>query len=318
MPPGDTLYLDTAKTVPLKQVKDPAGVISYQLFSHTKDDASDIGYFIFPVLMLGLFIIYKIYHIFFEGRFENLFLSRREKNEFEEKRLQYDNWLAAHNPYYQSLPIQLKERFLRRTVMFAGEKTFRFHGMKGEEYMKALVSGAAVQLTFGFLNYRLSYFPVINIIRKEYRIPGSDQTFEGHVTSRSINISWNNFLDDYTDYTDSQNVGLHEMAHAISFDVFHGNGENNSASLNRRFQEYVKEAAPVFKNLRRGECDTLDYYAATNVEEFWAVAVETFFETPEDFRNSTPDLYDALCELLNQDPLRPEKIVNKKLAGVAG
>ena len=44
-------------------------------------------------------------------------------------------------------------------------------------------------------------------------------------------------------------------------------------------------------------------YAATNYHEFWAVAVEIFFESPGQFRHELPDLYEAMATVLNQDPL---------------
>ena len=43
-------------------------------------------------------------------------------------------------------------------------------------------------------------------------------------------------------------------------------------------------------------------YACTNVHEFFSVAIENFFERPEAFRATLPDLYSILVRLLNQDP----------------
>ncbi len=40
-----------------------------------------------------------------------------------------------------------------------------------------------------------------------------------------------------------------------------------------------------------------------NYHEFWAVAVETFFENPVGFKHQLPDLYAAIARLLNQDTL---------------
>jgi len=49
----------------------------------------------------------------------------------------------------------------------------------------------------------------------------------------------------------------------------------------------------------------LGSYAATNYQEFWAVCVENFFERPSTFKIQLPELYDAICKLLNQDMLKP-------------
>lgn len=44
-------------------------------------------------------------------------------------------------------------------------------------------------------------------------------------------------------------------------------------------------------------------YAATNDHEFFAVAVENFFERPQAFFEHHPRMYGLLATLLNQDPL---------------
>lgn len=45
-------------------------------------------------------------------------------------------------------------------------------------------------------------------------------------------------------------------------------------------------------------------------QEFPAVCAETFFERPVSFKKQIPDLYLALCSLLNQDPLTPAKLLS--------
>jgi Mlc titration factor MtfA (ptsG expression regulator) len=189
--------------------------------------------------------------------------------------------------------------------------------MKAEEYIPVVISGAAVQLTFGLRNFLIEYFTVFNIIKKEYKVPGHDKIFEGHVRNHSINLSWSNFLEGYEDYSDAENVGLHELAHAVSFDFLYGYQENRNAAINSRFKEYIQQAGPVFKDLRQGKNDVFDDYGRLNLEEFWAVSVETFFENPETFREKMPGLYESICDLLNQDPLLPDKIINKNMAGLA-
>jgi MtfA peptidase len=42
-----------------------------------------------------------------------------------------------------------------------------------------------------------------------------------------------------------------------------------------------------------------------NEHEFFAVAVENFFERPQEFKNAIPELYAILIKLLNQDPSVP-------------
>jgi len=232
----------------------------------------------------------------------------------DEKGIQYDAWLRKYNPYYNSLTATQKQAFMKRTVEFMQAKEFRFHAMVEEEYMPVLISAAAVQLTFGLRNYLLDYFPVIHIVRKEYTLNIDKETYYGHVSRNGIYISWNHFMEGYQDYKDSVNVGLHEMAHAIAYDMFLGNQDYHDSLLKDRLQEFRREGIPVFRAMRKSASHILDEYAATNFDEFWAVCVETFFENTEELRDSMPDLFQTICEVLNQNPLSSEKIINQELA----
>lgn len=227
----------------------------------------------------------------------------------------YDECLRKYNPYYASLPGELKERFLSRTISFMWQKEFRFHAMEEEGHIPLLISGAAVQMTFGLKNYLLDYFPVIHVIKKEYVLDMDKETYYGHVSHTGIYISWNHFVQGYKDYTDSVNVGLHEMAHAVSFDVFLGQCDHHDYAFRSRLEEFAEEGKPVFRAMRSGMSHLLDDYGATNFDEFWAVCVETFFENPVEFKAHMPDLYISVAELLNQDPLLSVKIIDPELAG---
>ncbi len=46
----------------------------------------------------------------------------------------------------------------------------------------------------------------------------------------------------------------------------------------------------------------LDPYGATGHEEFFAVAVEVFFERPEALQAEVPEVYQQLAELFRLDP----------------
>jgi len=54
--------------------------------------------------------------------------------------------------------------------------------------------------------------------------------------------------------------------------------------------------------IKAGKPSLLRAYAATNQEEFFAVAVEYFFERSIEFREQLPELYSVMSGLLDQDP----------------
>lgn len=227
----------------------------------------------------------------------------------QDRLVQMDSWLSKYNPYYHSLSPKLKELFLQRTLNYMGSKTWRFHSMKPEEYIPVLISGAAVQLTFGLKNYMMDHFEVIHVIRKEYYIPRLEDIYHGHVSPTGIHVAWNHFLHGYADYTDSLNIGLHEMAHALQYDVYLGYPEAEDRKFRQRLEKFAKEGKDIFRGIRSGKESILDDYATTNFDEFWAVSVETFFENPAEFKAEMPELYWMISDVLNQDPVTNEKVI---------
>lgn len=249
-------------------------------------------------------------------------IEESSRHNFGSKRIQgrdpqYDTWLTKYNPYYNSLSPAEKERFLSRTMRFMECKEFRFHAMVEEEYIPVLISAAAVQVTFGLKNYLLDYFPIIHVIRKEYTLDIDKETYYGHVSRNGIYISWDNFLEGYNDYDDSINLGLHEMAHAVSYDVYLGEQDEYDEDFKTKLQSFSEKGIPVFREMRKGTRYIIDDYGCTNFDEFWAVCVETFFENAAEFQRLLPGLYAAIAGLLNQNPLNPKKIIDPELAGLA-
>lgn len=235
------------------------------------------------------------------------FKKRKIVRVYQEKHKDFDNILAQHNPYYKSLDDEGRQRFLRRVLVFMEFKEFEYIDIQPEDRMPLLISAAAVQLTFGLDNFLMDYFKTIYILKDNYRYGLYNVPFEGHVSEDGIYLSWSNFIREFSDYSDGQNVGLHEMAHALSYVNFTVQ-EGRDSSFYDKFKDFSTVARPVFERMQAGETTILDPYAATNYQEFWAVCVETFFERTNTFKRHLPELYFSLCTLLNQDPLTADKI----------
>lgn len=264
----------------------------------TLDTVHMIGLFLFGVLVV---------------RLGSQYLARVRKERlnrvYEAKHEDFDGLLCRYNPYYRSLNKMGRDRFLRRVLLFMEAKKFEYIDVEPDESMPLLVSAAAVQLTFGLEQYRLDYFRTIHILRDKYRYGPYNMPFEGHVSEDGIYLSWNHFIREFTDYSDGQNVGLHEMAHALTYVNFTVQDGRDNA-FHEHFTEFSAVARPIFERMQAGESTLLDPYAATNYQEFWAVCIETFFERSNSFKRQLPELYISLCALLNQDPLTQRKILN--------
>jgi len=220
----------------------------------------------------------------------------------------YDTLLASYNSYYRSLSPLLRQRFLQRVTEFRETKQFKYIDITPDDKMMLLISAAAVQLTFGLDKYLLEYFDTIYVLQHDYRYGTYNVPFMGHVSSNGIYLSWDNFLRGYSDDTDGDNVGVHEMAHALAYVNFTAEYlEDEDDDFKKQFREFSKVARPIFNSIQGGTTNFLGDYAATNYNEFWAVAVENFFEKSLQMSIDLPELYSAMRTLLRQDPLVADK-----------
>ncbi len=97
---------------------------------------------------------------------------------------------------------------------------------------------------------------------------------------------------------DGFNVGYHEFAHVL--DGFRPNGIPDELSMGAtgRWCEIMRKE---FEKVHKGK-SVLRQYAGTNEAEFFAVAVEVFFEKPELLEKKAPEVYEQLVEFFRQDP----------------
>jgi Mlc titration factor MtfA (ptsG expression regulator) len=100
------------------------------------------------------------------------------------------------------------------------------------------------------------------------------------------------------------------MAHALEHESFLSETDVDS-KFSTDFAKFSSVSGPVFASAIVNHRSYLRDYAFTNVQEFWAVSVEAFFENPAGLKQSLPQLYGTLCDILNQDPLAKDKILTK-------
>ncbi|HEV2480530.1 MAG TPA: zinc-dependent peptidase [Puia sp.] len=215
----------------------------------------------------------------------------------------YHSVVSRHFRYYNRLGLEDQRKFLFRTFQFEHSKNFHYIEVEQTAEMPILVSAAAVQLTFGLEKFKLNYFDDIFILRDDYHYGFYSRPFMGHVDQTGIYLSWDNFMRGISGYTPNCNVGLHEMAHALAYVNFITQTEEDK-HFKKEFPNFSKVARPIFTSMQQGGVkNLLGDYAATNYHEFWAVAVEVFFESSVHFRHELPELYQAMARVLNQDPL---------------
>jgi len=223
---------------------------------------------------------------------------------------EYGAIISLYISYFNELSDAGKKRFLERTMHFRSIKHFSYIGMEEKKEIPILISAAAVQITFGLEKYELPFFRNIYITPDAYQRTGEKEIFVGHVSPEGIFISWKYLLEGYGNTTDNVNVAIHEMAHALEHENFIYETDVDR-SFKADFAKFSSVSGPVFAAAIVNHRSYLRDYAFTNMQEFWAVSVEAFFENPSGLRQSLPQLYDTLCDILNQDPLTADKVLAK-------
>lgn len=219
--------------------------------------------------------------------------------------------LKKHFPYYNKLELRKRKQFERKVQYFIHIKEFiPRHIDHVTDEMKVLISACAVQLTFGYPKVFLSHFKRILIYPDAYYSTINKTYHKGEVNPRlrAIVLSWKNFVHGYLDQKDGINLGLHEMAHALRLENMIFNDEVDFFD-HKALDEWHDLAAVEIDLIKEGNSRMFRDYAATDQDEFFSIAIENFFERPEDFREVMPKLYEVLSKLLKQDPYKLTHVV---------
>lgn len=220
----------------------------------------------------------------------------------------WHHWLMRHLPPYAAMDAEAQNRF-QRDVQFLMEE-FSFEGVQGVRLTDELclsVAAAAALLLHGRPDWELPGTRSILFYPSrfdDYYTDDHSANYDGMaheqgpliMSAPSVRASWMR-------PADGDNVVLHELAHLFDFDNTGPDGvpsfvDSTSAAS---WQALVRTE---MKRIEQGH-SILDPYAATAPSEFFAVAVEHFFEEPEAMRAKHPELFEAMTALFNWTPQHP-------------
>ncbi|MGL5890672.1 MAG: zinc-dependent peptidase, partial [Bacteroidia bacterium] len=213
----------------------------------------------------------------------------------------YHLLLQKYSEYYRRLSSANKQQFIYRVHTYL--QLVKIEGRQGlvlTQEMCVLVAASCIKLTFGYTYYVPEKFNQVFLYPDVFILKNSTQEMHGSTSPNGIvALSWKTLKKSFDVHDDNRHLGIHEMAHALRFNRRMGGGEDYI------FEKYLslweQEALPVFRNINNdNDNDYLREYAAANMEEFFAVCMEQFFETPSRFSAEHPKLYRAICLLLNQ------------------
>jgi MtfA peptidase len=251
--------------------------------------------YVAPIILLFIVYFSLVRRLGLFGDFRTLGISKT-------KRMALESFFEKNIHYYGQLNASDKKKFIARAFQLS--KTLRIDGrsnFKITPEVRLLVATAYVQLTFGIENFILPGFQRFIIYPESYINPFTGRLHDGEVNPRGVIVlSWKQLVKGYANPNDKINLGLHEMAHAFFHTVKSRKRQNNfgSDSINK----FSIVALEEINAIKSSDNHLLRKYASTNVSEFFAVAVEHFFEAPDELKSMLPKVYSSLSAILNQDP----------------
>ncbi|MBR9756731.1 MAG: zinc-dependent peptidase [Algicola sp.] len=210
--------------------------------------------------------------------------------------------LVSRLAFYKRLTPKRQRYFKHRLATFINDKEFvGRQGLEMTEEVKVLISATAVMLTFGFRNYVIEGINTILVYPSTFYSQTNDNHHKGEFNPKlkTLVLSWEDFVMGLDVTNDNLNLGVHEFAHAI-----HLNSKTYSNINGVLFLKSFEELVELLTENQKLKQDLLDSqylrdYAFTNQYEFVAVIIESFIETPREFRSQFPQLYTKTKQMLN-------------------
>ncbi|WP_081990237.1 zinc-dependent peptidase [Psychroserpens sp. Hel_I_66] len=205
--------------------------------------------------------------------------------------------------FYQQLSKKHQSFFEHRLYKFIDRVEFIGNDIAITDRMRVIISATLVKLTFGLRDYQIESLERVIIYPDEFYSQTNKAYHKGefNLGLKALVFSWKDVLHGYEIEDDNLNLAIHEFTHAIHFYYLKVRRRSTSAAI---FLDAFVELSNMLEdddNLKSKlvASNFLRDYAFTNQFEFIAVIVETFIETPSDFKKQFPRIYDKTREMLN-------------------
>jgi Mlc titration factor MtfA (ptsG expression regulator) len=252
-----------------------------------------------------------------------IFKRRRNKRRAELRASSFPaEWraiLERRVPLYRRLPAADREELHGHIHVFLDEKQFEgCDGFEVTDEIRLIVAGHACLL---LLHRDTDYFPatqsilvypttfLVDMAEAEHDWVVSEYTEDRAGESWDFGpviLSWDDVRDGLDPEAAGYNVVLHEFSHQLDLE----NGEVDGVPRLESGEAYDAWAdafnAAYDRFLDDLDADrpvALDDYGAESPSEFFAVAVEAFFEAPARLQRAYPAVYEQLSRYFLQDPM---------------
>jgi Mlc titration factor MtfA (ptsG expression regulator) len=226
--------------------------------------------------------------------------------------VRWQRFLKKSHRHYQRLPPELRMTFDQAAQTFVAEKRITGIEMKVTETLKILVAASAVTLSFRWPGYKWHQLVEVLLYPDNF---DEDYSFGGTEMAGMVD-HWGTVIlsvpalrYSFKNAEDSYHVGFHEFAHVLDLEGSRTDGIPpglNAAQSHR----WVEIQRTEMERLRLDR-SILNPHGMISEVEFFAVSVQTFFQTPLAIRAHHPELYAFLRGYFDQDPATWEEELTK-------
>jgi MtfA peptidase len=246
--------------------------------------------------------------------------AQREQRIVQRRAISNELWLAtlASLPFLARWSAADLEALRRLTSLFLDEKEFA--GAGGLEVTDAMAVRIAAQaclpvLRLGLQPYRGFVGIVVHpdevvapreVMDDDGVVHRYDEVLSGEAMEGGpLMLSWTDVRQAGESADWAYNVVIHEFAHVIDM----GDGEPDGVpplpepARRQSWRRIIEAEYEAFcRWTDQGRDTVLDPYGATEIGEFFAVAVEAFFVASNDMREEHPELHALFVDYFKQDP----------------
>lgn len=219
-------------------------------------------------------------------------------------------------PLIARLPTDLHDKLEGKVLLFLHQ--VEFIGCNGLEVTEEMELSIAAQACLLIVNNDSWYAHLRTVLIYPGAFKSRQRESNGFVVTERevvrtgeswargpVILSWAHSERGASNDMDGHNVVLHEFAHQLDDLSGHTNGVP-VLSEGQSFSDWAQAIGPAYdthvESVRSGRKTFIDPYGAEGPEEFFAVAVEAFFEKPVELKEAEPKVYAQLAALFRLEP----------------
>ncbi len=216
------------------------------------------------------------------------------------------DFLKFYFPLYQTWDAGARLRFERDVRMLSGELSIR--GIRGQpvrSQTRLLIAGGVALMLQGHPAWEPPLKDDI-VVYPGDRFDSSYRIGRGKLAGQApyhgpLIVTEANLRHSFEHAHDGFNVLFHELAHYFDLEDGSADGIPSARLQTAELERWQQVIGSEWRSARSGRT-VLDAYAGTNEAELFAVAVESFFETPRLLQQNHVVLYRLLSDFFNLDP----------------